>query len=439
MESLRDRHKNETVWIIGKGPSLQYLKRDDIGQGPVITLNAAILAVEPICLPNPIYSMQKDGGNRRKPSKDNLCPDCDFTGECGEACGGIVRPETATLLLHDLESKYCFPDYSPRHVLNLQELGLHGNAFSLIFAIKTAQYMGCNKFNFVSCDAHSKNDNRTYVPGKGTTKSKLSENLYQGQRMGLKPFLEGLDCQWITPNGVEVETDLSISFGVIVNDIQRLDMCLKQSQIPGEMHYIKTPDSATKGLNKLLDIIEAEGAQIAILTHQDMFYRQGWIEQVKSQIALLPDNWIVAGIIGKDNQGRICGKLHDMRIPLHFNTSHIHTFPHPACCFDECCIIVNMKSGFRFDETMQGFDLYGTLCVLQAWEMGGTAWVIDAFAEHYCMRPFSWAPDKPFISNYKLIHDRFSSRWKVDSTALGFSPDPKESGEQEKAFMTSAQ
>ena len=98
-----------------------------------------------------------------------------------------------------------------------------------------------------------------------------------------------------------------------------------------------------------------------------------------------------------------------------------------------------MKSGFRFDETMQGFDLYGTLCVLQAWEMGGTAWVIDAFAEHYCMRPFSWVPDKPFISNYKMIHDRFSSRWKVDSTALGFSPDPKERGEQEKAFMTSAQ
>ena len=261
----------------------------------------------------------------------------------------------------------------------------------------------------------------------------VAEYLKANYKIRYEPYLYAM-FNYYEP-GRWNKKDPDISFGVMVNDLQRLDMCLKQSEIDGDMHYIKEPESATKGLNKLLDIIEAEGAKIAVLTHQDMHYRAGWIDQVKSQIDLLPDNWVVAGIIGKDDQGRICGKFHDMRIAPHFNTAKIHTFPYPVCCFDECCIIVNMRSGFRFDETMEGFDLYGTLCVLQAWEMGGTAWVIDAFAEHYCMRPFTWMPDKLFISNYKWLWERFSARWRVDSTAIGL---PEETVNR-IAFMTSAQ
>ena len=231
---------------------------------------------------------------------------------------------------------------------------------------------------------------------------------------------------------------MRMAFGVMVNDFQRLDMCLKQSEIIGDMHYVKSPESATKGLNKLLDIIEGEGAEIAALVHQDMYFTRGWIDQVKSQIAQLPDDWMVAGIIGKDYQGRICGKIHDMRIAPYFNTSDIHTFPHPACCFDECVIIVNIKSGFRFDESFEGFDLYGTLCVLQTWEMGGSAWVIDAIADHYCTRPFTWVPDQLFIDNYKLLHDRYNKIGRVDSTAIGLPEDNYEREDCLKAFMTSA-
>lgn len=231
-----------------------------------------------------------------------------------------------------------------------------------------------------------------------------------------------------------------ISMGVMVNDPLRLDMVLKQSQIPKNIrcHRLDNPESATKGLNLLIERIEASGSDVAILAHQDMYFRRGWIEQVESQIAKLPDSWIVAGIIGKDANGIICGKFHDMRVPLDFDTSDIHEFPHPAICFDEAVLIINLKSGFRFDESLTGFDLYGTLCVLQAWEMGGTAWVIDAPAEHYCMRSFGWAPDALFIQNYKMLWDRFSERWPVDSTALGMSADPDEREVQKKAFMTSA-
>lgn len=224
---------------------------------------------------------------------------------------------------------------------------------------------------------------------------------------------------------------MKIEFGVMVNDMCRCDMVFRQSEIPGEAFFIKEPESATKGLNRLLDLIEEAGADIAVLAHQDMYFRAGWVPQVKEQVRRLPDNWIVAGVVGKDMRGRIAGKFHDMRIPQHFDTSDIHDFPVSACCFDECVIIVNIKSGFRFDEKLKGFDLYGTLCVLQTWERGGTAWVIDAYCEHFCLRPFSWFPPKTFQRNYKWLYNRFKNAERLDTTVLGVP-------EETRIFATSA-
>jgi hypothetical protein len=213
------------------------------------------------------------------------------------------------------------------------------------------------------------------------------------------------------------DREITHAFGCLCNDYQRLDMVLKQSDLSGKVHIIYDPKTAVEGLNRLLDTIEAEGADIAILTHQDVYYRAGWLEQMKGQIEKLPDSWIVAGPVGKDMDGKICGRVHDMRIPLHFSTPH--TFPHPASCFDELCIIVNMKSGFRFDKGLDGFDLYGTMAVCQVWEMGGTAWVIDAFCEHYCMRPFSWVPGKEFERGLNWLRERYQYAPRIDSTVIG--------------------
>jgi hypothetical protein len=203
----------------------------------------------------------------------------------------------------------------------------------------------------------------------------------------------------------------------MVNDPFRLSMILKQSSLPGELNYIVDPESATKGLNRLLGIMK--GSDIAVLTHQDMYYRQGWLEKMKEQIKQLPDSWIVAGIVGKDVYGEPCGRMHDMRMVRHIKTNH--TFPQEASCLDECCLIVNMKKNFRFDECLDGFDLYGSLCIYQAWEMGGTAWIIDAFAEHYCMRPFSWYPDKDFERRYKILVAKYGEG--VDSTVFTAKPE----------------
>jgi hypothetical protein len=86
---------------------------------------------------------------------------------------------------------------------------------------------------------------------------------------------------------------------------------------------------------------------------------------------------------------------------------------------DECCMIFNMGKKFRFDNRLAGWDLYGTMACCQAWEMGGTSWIIDAYAEHYCMRPFTWIPDKTFEEMFRWLHKRFPNAQRIDTTVLG--------------------
>ncbi|MCU0854609.1 MAG: hypothetical protein MUF63_06810, partial [Rhodobacteraceae bacterium] len=54
----------------------------------------------------------------------------------------------------------------------------------------------------------------------------------------------------------------------------------------------------------------------------------------------------------------------DTRITPIFDTSDLHTFPHPASCFDECCILVNLQRTRcgHSSKMATGPGLYG-LCV----------------------------------------------------------------------------
>ena len=208
------------------------------------------------------------------------------------------------------------------------------------------------------------------------------------------------------------------AFGCIYNNPKRLDLILMKSNI-GEVpcFTLNEPDSASKGLNTLLDTIEKSGAKVGILAHQDMFFREHWLPQVKKQIELLPEDWVIAGIVGKDTRGSLCGWFHDMSSPLWIMTEH--DFPARATCIDECVIIVNMESGFRFDEALEGFDLYGTYACLRANEIG-SAWIINAWAEHYCTRFWGqWEPDEVFMKMWRWIYNRFPGQHLASTVLIG--------------------
>lgn len=205
MDRLKGIYKGQSVWIIGKGPSLQYLGPTDIDMGPIITLNEAIMKIEEFDFPNPVYSMQKDGGKwiRIRRHHGSLKVECERAPKCGNKCGHMIRPRKGgALLIHRQESLPCFPDYSPRHIFDAKEFGIPKNEFSLIMAIKIGQFMGCSRFCFVSCDVHVNGDIRTFIPGEGLI---LTKHLVSQQVKRLKPYLKDLDCEWITPTAKKQE------------------------------------------------------------------------------------------------------------------------------------------------------------------------------------------------------------------------------------------
>jgi len=195
MITLKNKYKGQTLNLVGSGPSGRYLKKDHFVSGPIIALNRAILSVDPFDFKD-VYSMQKDGGNRRiSMDQTKLNPNCDHSGDCGDICGAVIRPKKAILLVHNRESLYCFPDYKPRFVFSWEVLELPGNEFSMIFAIQIGKLFGCSGFRFISFDAHTHDDVRTYSPGSAN----MPNHHYQSQVPKIAQYITGFDSEWITP------------------------------------------------------------------------------------------------------------------------------------------------------------------------------------------------------------------------------------------------
>jgi hypothetical protein len=138
---LRGVHAGQTATVVGRGPSLLKLTASDFklsSSGPVLALNHAILTIRKLHLPNPLYSMQKDG------------------------C--LVAPmPPETLILSQAQSGRCFADYAPRYVVDVRKLGLPVTAMSTSFAVAMAHVMGCSKVRMLACDAYTNGDFRTVV------------------------------------------------------------------------------------------------------------------------------------------------------------------------------------------------------------------------------------------------------------------------------------
>ena len=157
------------AWIVGKGPSLRYLRAEHFGPGPVITLNQAIQHVEELGLQNKIYSLQKDG----------VCH----------------IPKQATMVLHDKESGKTTPDYDDVIIYSLADLGFDRNVFSLAFALNMAKLMGCSDVTLVSCDLQTHGIRTSYIPGVGEGPAQT----YLNQKDTLYQYTDGLNINFLTP------------------------------------------------------------------------------------------------------------------------------------------------------------------------------------------------------------------------------------------------
>jgi hypothetical protein len=198
IQELKDKHKGQTCWIVGKGPSLQYLTGEYIGPGPVIAINQAVMKVQELKLSNLIYSQQKDGCHPvvNDGKGGYLKPDIIPHDKC--LLDMVVPKNGIPLIVGEAESKYCMEKYSPRYIFDTEkDFGVTWDTFSVIVAIKFGQLMGCDKFNFVSCDNCVNGNATTYVPGGKA----VAHNNYFAQSDRLKTYLEinNIKHKFITP------------------------------------------------------------------------------------------------------------------------------------------------------------------------------------------------------------------------------------------------
>lgn len=141
-----------TDWhIVGRGPSLLTVTADEFGRGPVLTLNKAIGYVRALGLPNPIYTMWKDGCIEGSPHG--------YLAEPGHDCGLTVEPGE-TLLLSRKESVNCRPDAPARVVIDVEAFGLPWFYQSAPVAVKWAASQGATRIHMVGHDAYLNGDTR---------------------------------------------------------------------------------------------------------------------------------------------------------------------------------------------------------------------------------------------------------------------------------------
>jgi hypothetical protein len=181
---FKNKYLNNEGYIVGKGPSLQYLTESFFDNGPIITLNESILKIESFNLSNDIFAMQKDGPGWDLKIRNN-CP----IKTCNKCPYGMLYPKKAKLLIHKHESEFCLPDYKERYEFDNIKLGLLPDHFSALSAYKLLRYMGCNKIIFISCDSYVNKNIDTYIPNIGVT---AKDNGYLLQYDILKKYV---DCE----------------------------------------------------------------------------------------------------------------------------------------------------------------------------------------------------------------------------------------------------
>ena len=156
----------------------------------------------------------------------------------------------------------------------------------------------------------------------------------------------------------------------------------------------------------------AAPAEWVVWVHQDVFLPAGWAARFAAALAQVlqrDPRAAVAGVYGVAGHGaalRRAGGVLDRGHPLREPAP----LPCPVDSLDELLVAVRAGSGLGFEPAL-GFDFYGTDIVLQAQERGLTAWVVDAWCEHWSSTPRSGPLPPALAARLAASGAAFEARW----------------------------
>lgn len=170
--------------------------------------------------------------------------------------------------------------------------------------------------------------------------------------------------------------------------------------------------SASLAYNKAILMAKSD---IMIFVHQDVYIPSGWQACLEKALTRLKDKpWAVLGIIGKNRNKEVVGRT--WSTGLGCEVGKRIEGPVPVETIDELLIVVNKKSGIRFDENLPGFHLYGTDIVQTAIEMGYEAYVMDAPVIHNSLPVKKLGPD--YAACYHYMQKKWKQRLPLDTLIL---------------------
>lgn len=217
---------------------------------------------------------------------------------------------------------------------------------------------------------------------------------------------------------IETVNTEKIAFAVACNDtaVLRRDF-LASPDAAGGKYWVALEagmKSAAVTYNVLLEKLDAG---YVVFAHQDVYFPSGWTRRVRYHIDRINESgveWLALGCVGVGRDARIAGHVWSSSINRLIGENF--EFPVEVQSLDELALIVNTKHGFRFDENLPGYHLYGTDIVQSGLKSGLKSFVIDAPCIHN---------DKPkpilggdYLEAYKYMRKKWRGEPRIYTTVM---------------------
>lgn len=293
---MKDWHKGETVWIVGKGPSLLYLRRNDIGDGPIIAINEAIHVVEGFELHNKLYSFQKDG-------------------DPGHMC--VVRSTTTIILQEEYGSEW-FKEHPHRILVDpVRDMGFqYQEETSIRMAIWMAKEMGAAQIALVCCDNLVNGDVRRVDVWKMDIDWGYGNGyIYATFKEQVLNDLESIPHFFVTPKGAEVNAQEIVTKMSVIRtwlyDEEKMRLATLAQEVPAGGTIVEV-GALYGGSTALLALGQPE----ATVHSHDNF---SWSPEVPASAAFMLENLKELGIenvVIHEGDSRVTAKEWDRPIDL---------------------------------------------------------------------------------------------------------------------------
>jgi len=182
LEALREIFEGKVCQIVGKGPSLDYLRADHFDDGPIIALNEAALQVETLELPNKLFCLQQDAKLRD-------------TCYC----------KSATMLISNKAANF-YAKYDGVFVFDSRQYNLPLNSLSVSAAIAIARSLGATGFAMMCFDA-CVTGHLTYAKCiKYDVTWGGSPDRFRTHRRKIEKHLVGMPRAWVIPKAPVAKT-----------------------------------------------------------------------------------------------------------------------------------------------------------------------------------------------------------------------------------------